>query len=305
MIDFANMNSSQIAQALGKAGAAFNAIRIPFAPQDAVVDSLEILQAAARHRQPGIGCGGAMLIAPYGSGKTVAVQTFRDRVANGGEPDTTPVLLVETSEIATVESLPTSILAALGAPQPASGSEKSRWARAITMMTRKKVEVVVFDEFNRASRRPTMSKPMARAIRERIMDAGVAEVVFCGSDEAKVVLRSCPDVLQRLDDHIDLEPLDPLLEDDLSILADFLEELDTTLVAKGLLRGRSSLDDPQTVDRLCRASGGALRLIMKTIRAAMLSAIQRGSAVIEEQDLFHATALICVGPGHVEINPFA
>jgi hypothetical protein len=293
------------ARRVGKAGAAFDATRRDFPPQTAAYSSLLEVYASANAREPGKPCGGALLIAPYGCGKTVALEMLRDTLLADAEPGKMPVVLVQMAASGTVDALPTSILKAMNIPRPEAGNEKSRWARAILELQRKKVDLVVFDEFNRASRRPTMTGPIGKSIQEHVMDPGVAAVAFVGSDEASIVFKACPELQQRLDDHIDLAPLDPLIDEDMDDLTTFLGELDQALAEPGLLGCRSLLDNAETATKLCLAGNGRLRAIMKIIRTAMLSVVRRGGDMIEAEDLFNATDLLSVRPGHVELNPFA
>lgn len=297
--------AAAIAVRAGKAGAAFDKIRLDYPPQTAAFAGLLEVYHSAANRSPYRPCGGALLVAPYGSGKTVALQMLRDSAAEDAGAGTSPVLLVEMSTSGTVESLPTSILLALNQPRAEAGSEKARWARAIAEIERSHVCLVVFDEFNRASRRNTMSKPIVTTIREKIMDSGVAAVALVGSDEASIVLRSCPEMVQRLDDHIDLSPLDTLIPEDMADLKTFLGDLDSELASPKLLGGLSYLNDEDIAVKLCRATGGRIRGIMKIIRAAMLSALRDGRTAIDEADLYSATDIMAVRQNLVAVNPFA
>ncbi len=305
MTDLNDTSFADMTQRVGKAGALFDDIRLDYPPQTAAFASLLEIQISAAERAPGRPCGGALLIAPFGSGKTVALEMLRDYVTKHAEPETTPVLLVETSTSGSVESLPASILAALKQPRPETGNDKSRWARAIAELQRQKVDLVIFDEFNRAHRRSTLSKPIVSSIREHIMDSGIAAVALVGSDEAAVVLKASPEMEQRLDDHIDLAPLDPLISEDLDDLMAFLGELDEVLAVPELLGDRSHFNVESTAKKLCEAGNGRIRAIMKIIRAAMLNAIRNGRTAIDDEDFFFAADLLAVRKGKVPFNPFA
>lgn len=305
MTEIAEKPIDNMAQRVGKAAAAFDDIRLDYPPQTAAYEALLEVYYSASNRMPGRPCGGALLVAPYGSGKTISLEMLRDTVAKGAEPRTTPVLLVETSTAGTPDSLPTSILQALGQPRPEAGNEKARWARSIAELKKNKVDFVIFDEFNRAARRITMSKPMVTSIREKIMDAGVAAVGLVGSDEASVVLRSSPEMVQRLDDHIDLAPLDQLIKEDMNDLITFLHDLDEALLSPVLLGKHSDLSNADTARKICEAANGRIRSIMKIIRSAMLSAIRAGNHRITNDDLFVAADLLAVRTGQVEFNPFS
>lgn len=287
------------------AAARFDEERLDYSPQTGAMFALYEVFLAARSRSDSSVRGGAMFVAPFGTGKTVTLERLRDFANKDAEPGTHPVLLIETSTIGTVDSVPTSILQALRVPRADAGNEKLRWGRALEELRKAKVSLAVFDEFNRASRRPTMSGPIATIIRERLMDGGVCAVAFVGSEDAGTVLAKVPELVQRLDDSIDLAPLDWLIDEDREILTDFLNDLDNALEKPELLGGRSNLSEPDTAEKLCEASNGCIRSVMKIVRGAMLSALRRGCKTIENGDLYDATDIHAIKGKLIQLNPFA
>jgi hypothetical protein len=201
--------------------------------------------------------------------------------------------------------LPTSILQALGAARPDIGTEKARWPRAIAEMRRCGVQIVVFDEFNRAARRPRMSRPIATAIREKIMDAGIAPVAFVGSEDAGSVLAQVPELMERLDDDIDLSPLRWDTRGDRALFLSFLVDLDQAMVNAGILACLSGLADEAIARSLWEASAGRVRRICKIVRAAMAAALHDGRAFIDRNDLAEAVDSYCIPRGFCQSNPFA
>jgi hypothetical protein len=296
---------SQLAERMARAGASFDEMRCSYAPQEAAVFDLNRARLSAKYRAPGVPCSGVMLIAPFGTGKTHTIEMIVAEAAETAEPGSIPVLAVETSVMGTTDAVPTSILHALKVARPEVGNERSRWLRAVDEMRRAKVEMVIFDEFNRSHRRPTMSAPIVASIRQWIMDPGLAAVGFVGSEEAKTVLERCPEVLERLDDEIDLAPLDWISAQDKTILTEFLKEIDQELRSRQLLDALSGLDEEAIAQGLCEATNGRIRSIMKVIRHAMLCALRRGAPAIETADLFEGVDLMCVRKGFTDVNPFA
>lgn len=289
---------------IARALAEFDDLRVDYRPQVDAVAALDRIRLSARYRAAGRPCGGAMLVAPFGTGKTCAVEMLVAHAQNKAEPGTTPVLAVQVSVLGTTDSVPTSILHAMRVPRPEVGNEKARWHRAVDELCRAKVELVVFDEFDRAYRRATMSAPIVRSIREWIMDASVAAVAFVGCEAAQTVLRLAPETVDRLDDEIDLSPLDWIVEEDREILLGFLERVDRELVSRRLLRSASGLGRNEVAEALCEATNGRIRTIMKVLRHAMTVAIERGSLTIEQDDLHLGADLHCVRKGYCSINPF-
>ena len=289
---------------LGAARVAFDAIRIDYPPQTSAVDAIEQLRAATRLRAEDDPCGGLLLAAPLGTGKTSAVKQAVSYASRAAPEGCSPILRVEMSTSGSTEAVPSSILKALGHTRPDLGPPAARWLRAVADLRARGVEIVVFDEFNRANRRPTMSAPIASSIREHIMDAGVAAVVFVGTDEAASVLDLCPDIRDRLEGEIDLRPLDWCDAEDRELFVQFVSDLDDELVSTRLLPERSGLATKNVASRLCAASGGRLRPLMRIIRGAIVIALSRHASSIVVDDLRDATDAYAVRLRLVDRNPF-
>lgn len=304
LVQHGEETASERAARIGSAKARFDAIRVDYPPQTSAVATLDEVRIAAIGRKPGAPCGGAMMLAPHGCGKTEAVEALRTRLqANSGD-GIIPLLHVEVDHAGTTDSIPTSILRALQAARPEAGSEKVRWSRAIAESQRCGVELYVFDEFNRAIRRPTMSRAIATAIRQWIMDAGIAPVAFVGSEDAGEVLRLAPELMERLEDDIDLSPLRWASKGDRELFIDFVSELDQAMVDQGLMACVAGLASERIAQPLWQASEGRLRRIAKIVRHAMGAALHEGRASIHFDDLKEAVDSYCITRGFCRHNPF-
>ena len=290
---------------IAAAKAAFDRIVLAYPPQEAAIDALDEVRLSYLGRPEEAPCGGAMMIAPMGSGKTVSIQRLARRVvAAGGLPEgSIPILHVVMPTEGTTDAIPTAILSALGMPRPDLGRASLRWIKAVRGMREAHVQLVVFDEFNRANRRPTMSRPIATTIREKIMDRGVAPVAIVGSEEAGLVLKACPELAERLDDRIPLQPLEWFDDQDRDILLRLLAELDTAMVAAGLV-GSSGLADEAIAAPLAGASGGRIRSLMKIVRITLGLSMERGATAIGVADLEEAVDRFAVSAGFIDRNPF-
>ncbi|RYF14675.1 MAG: hypothetical protein EOO77_14065, partial [Oxalobacteraceae bacterium] len=184
------------------------------------------------------------------------------------------------------------------------GTEKARWPRAIAEMQRCGVQILVFDEFNRAARRPRMSRSIATAIREKIMDAGIAPVAFVGSEDAGSVLAQVPELMERLDDDIDLSPLRWDTKGDRALFVSFLADLDDAMVDAGILACLSGLTHEGIARPLWEASAGRVRRICKIVRAAMAVALHDGRGSIDRNDLAEAVDSYCIPRDFCLSNPF-
>ncbi len=297
--------ASARAERIGKANAAFRKIRIDYPPMTAAIEVIEELRVTTRHRDEGEACGAILLDAPIGTGKSMTLATAAAHAAAGVPDGHTPILVVQMPTAATTDSLPTAILKALGHPRPDLGKAEARWLRATADIRRRGVEIVAFDEFNRAGRRPTMSRPIAMAIREHVMDAGVAAVAFVGTAEASVVLGQCPDILDRLDGEIDLSPLEWSVEEDRELFVRFVADLDEALVDGDLLDAASGLACKEIARPLCEACDGRLRPLMGIVRTAMGLALRRHAPSIAIDDLRQAVDAYSLRAGIVRQNPFS
>lgn len=289
---------------IGSAKSVFDAIRCDFPPHtDAAEDILSVMHGA-EGRVPGSPCGGGFLVAPIGTGKSETLR-MAEREANADAPEgSRPALRIEIGVRGTTDTVPQAILAAFGAKRPDAGTEPVQWDRAVEMMRRHDVRILLVDEFNRAARRPTMSAAIALSIQERIMDASVCPVVLAGSEKAGTVLRAAPSVHERLDDCIDLPPLVWERAADSELMREFLAELDETMVDEGLVLRPARLADGDVPRLLCRASRGKLRAIVKTVRTALVLALQRGGTSIVRDDLAEGVRRYCVRQQLVARNPF-
>ncbi|URW75060.1 TniB family NTP-binding protein [Sphingomonas donggukensis] len=297
--------ASERAARIGAARAEFDGIVVDYPPTTAAIETIEELRVATRLRPASTPCGGILLNAPIGTGKTSTVRQAATYAASTAPEGNTPILLVEMPTAGSTDSVPSAILGALGHARPDLGKPAARWLRAVADMRARGVEILVFDEFNRANRRPTMSRPIATSIREHIMDAGVAAVVFVGTADAAVVLDQCPELLDRLEGEIDLSPLEWCDEEDRELFTDFVKDIDQALVDKRLLDEHSGLGKAKVAQRLCEASRGRLRPLMRIVRGAMAIAMKRDGTSISVADLHDATEDYAKRFRMIERNPFA
>lgn len=296
---------SERANRIGAAKAAFKQIVVDYPPMTAAIEVIHELRVMTQSRGPGEPCSPVRLTAPIGTGKSMTLKLAAAHAAASAPDGQRPVLIVQMPTAGTTDSIPSAILKSLGHPRPDLGKTDARWLRAISEMRRAGVEVIAFDEFNRASRRPTMSRPIAISIREHILDDGVAAVAFVGTAEAAVVLRQCDDILDRLEGEIDLSPMEWSEPDDRDLFVQFVEDVDGALVSHGLLPERSNLAKVDTAMRLCEASAGRLRPLMGIIGGAMALTLRRDGRAIDNEDLQEAVRAYAMRTGFIDRNPFA
>jgi len=296
-------HNERVAEAIGR----FDGIRVRYERQDAAISALDLIRRTGLHN-PGQPKRGAYLVAPFGAGKTVMLELLRDFVdeSSGPMPGQCPVLLVEIDTAGTTDSVPTAILASLGEPKATAGREGVRWIRATEALRRHGVQLLVFDEFNRAARRHTVAGSFATAIRQHVMDAGVCPVAFVGSEDARTALKMAPGLRQRLGAPIKMDPIDWADEEvDRAIYLEFLDALDAAIVDADILPNISGLARRSTAEKLWLASRGSIRELCSIIREALVEAVGRGSDRIERVDLEYATDGYAIENRFISVNPFA
>lgn len=104
---------SERSHRIARAQARYDQIQVDYPPQTEVIAVLDEVRLAARLRPPGSPCGGAMVVAPHGTGKTVAVKQLMSHAALAASEGQIPVLSVEIATQETSDSVPSSILHAL------------------------------------------------------------------------------------------------------------------------------------------------------------------------------------------------
>lgn len=295
---------SERAHLVGRAQAKFDAIRVDYPPQTSAMAILDEVRIAGLYREPDIPCGGAMIVAPTGAGKTETIKGLRRILNSNATEGQIPLLHVEIDKAGTADSVPTSILKALGAARPEAGSEKTRWPRAIAEIVNRRVELIVFDEFDLAAKRPTMSGPIATGIRQQIMDAEIAPVVFVGSEAADTVFAQVPALRGRLDDSADLSPMLWSVPEDQNLFLKFVSNLDQAMVDANLVKCESGFAGDTFAHPLWQASGGRLRPICKIARHAMSSVIRESRDYISREDLALAVDTLPNNEKSCSRNPF-
>ena len=298
------LTPSERAHMVGRAQAKFDAIRVDYPPQTSAMAILDEVRIAGLYREPDVPCGGAVIVAPYGAGKTEAIKGLKRIVEQNANEGQIPVLHVEIDGSGTTDSIPTSILTELGAAKPHAGSEKSRWTRAMDEIRHKGVELIVFDEFNRAARRPTMSGPIATMIRQKFVDASVVPIAIVGSEKSDTVLSQVPELKERLDDSADLTPMNWNSKGDQDLFLSYVDDLDRAMVEAGLLSCETGLASEKIARPLWEASDGRVRRIAKIVRHAMSTALRDGRQFIDREDLVDAVDRYIIGNGFASHNSF-
>lgn len=304
-IDIDNESPSQRSARVAAARGAFRRIILPYPRQDEVIAGFDELRLTALSA-PDRPMGGIRLLAPIGTGKTYAAELFKRHVEasasfTAGEK---PVVIATLNTSGVAKSVPISILTALGEYRPDRGTEPKLWMRTKDALKEAKTQILIIDEVDRATRRPTISSHIAGALRD-LSDERIVPIAFLGTDAAANLFRNCPDLDERLDAQVTLNPLDPLVDEDLETFTDLVNGFDAAIVDLGILRAPSEMTDSDTVFRLAQASGGVLRQLSRIVETALASVVRRDGDAITREDLADAVEEWAIPKGYIDYNPFS
>lgn len=247
-----NQEAPSFANARAAAATAkFIAIRIEHDPQEALIsglDGLRLQAVALRAERAATGeelpMPVACTIAELGVGKTIGAQRL-ERMHRPTDPDDIrrPVIIATLDTTGQPVSVPQSILIALKKKNPTHASKPSTaWERAHKALREHDVELVIFDETNRAARRPTMGGVIGGDLMDMV-NVGEAAVAFLGTTEAKKVFNRVPALKDRMKSPVVMKPLEWYDDEERSIFVEFLENMDQAMLDRGLVTELAGLGD--------------------------------------------------------------
>ena len=224
--------------------------------------------------QPGEPACGALL-GTSGVGKTSVVDHyFKLHLPFETETETRrPVLKVTLQPDARPKGIAADLLLALGDPAWSSGTVQSLTSRAVKLLARCGVELIVFDEFHHLfdmERARVMTKA-AQWLKVLIVNTRIP-VVVCGMPEAEHVLRA-EHTEQRFKERLTLRCFTWRTPAGRKEFCGMLKRLDTTLpVAES-----SELAEPETAGRFFLACRGIPDYLMTLIRGGLAEALGAGA----------------------------
>jgi hypothetical protein len=197
-----------------------------------------------------------------------------------------------------------SILKALGEKRYDVGKPQVLWNRAHQALKRYDVQLCVFDEINRAARRPTMSPAIGGDLMDFLLECDAA-VAFLGTSEANQLFNRVPALRDRLKSPVILKPLDFLIPAEKEIFIEFLSKMDGALVAEGILSDLANLEEERTAALLWEVCRGRLRPLCQLLEAAVTAVHRRGEAKLLTSDLLDAVEEHSIPNEVILHNPFA
>lgn len=301
--DLASLSGSELVAARRLA---VRSVRIDFEPQkDFTIALDELLQMAIRNRgrpQPGV-----RLLAPSYSGKTTAAREHVARLlvscAHGS--GTMPVVYVKLDSEGSVSSLGTDMLRAMGQRRPDSLTPAKRWERVRRTIRELGVVLVVFDEFQRAGRRPTVHPVIAGKIMDLMDDENCScACAFVGKSNAKAIFRSSFDLGNRLDAPVEMGRLIWANDDDRELFTRFVDEFDQALIDRKVIVAKAGFAEPDLAQLLLEASNGLIGQFCRIVETAVAAITRRGHGGITRDDLEAAVDEWSIGNDRIDYNPF-
>ena len=213
-----------------------------------------------------------------------------------------PVLKVTLQPDATPKGIAADILLALEDPAWSSGTVQTLTNRAVKLLQRCDVELIVLDEFHHLfdmDRLKVMTKA-AQWLKVLIVNTKIP-IVVCGMPEAEHVLRA-EHTERRFKERLTLHGFNWRTTAGRREFCGMLKKLDDSLP----LAQASGLAEQDVAGRFYLASRGVPDYLMTLIRAGLAEALQRGSECIEQADLarVYETKLAQQRVLGEQVNPF-
>lgn len=300
---------------VGDAAGDFATIRVSYGPQNMLVGAmnearLSALSIRARRASTGMRIPMPVMrtIAEIGVGKTWAAEKLIAR-CTPTDPDDhrCPVLHVELDTSGKQASLPKGILRKLKVRGWNHGNDPEiLWARAIDAMRKAGVEILIFDEMDRAARRPSIGPVIGGDIMDLLVNGDVA-VAFLGTKDANKVFDRCPPLKDRMKAPAVMKALDWMIDDEKKTFTDFLGKMDQALVSIKLIDEPADLADETIAKPLWDVCRGRLRPLCLLLEEAV-TAIHReddaGARLLTLDVLAQAVEDLSIPGGTIDYNPF-
>jgi hypothetical protein len=257
---------------------------IPLPVLTALVDQMDLVRMTGALLEPREPRDGMCVSLTSGVGKSTAARMeVRSAARRAGKPEHEgPVLLVQLDVDETV-SLWSAILRALGDPYWNTGYPKDLKKRAISYLAKRKIEMIIVDEFNHSVDRG-QARLLMNTVKE-ILNAGLASVVVMGTDEEVEKLPNIPAFERRMLHAPVIGPLRWSDPEDKRNWRGLLQGLDQGIVQKKILAHSSRLHATQLAKALCEACDGVLGYAYWVVQDALTEVLKRGGSSIERLDI--------------------
>lgn len=209
-----------------------------------------------------------------GVGKSKLISRYAENFPRQEEADRTvvPVLIVTIPQSATVKSLVSELLEALGDPLADHGSAANQTRRLRKLIKECGVEMIIADEFQHFIDRD--SDKVLHDVSDWLkvlMDRTKKPIILIGMPRCDKILEANEQLKRRFTLRECLEPFGWKTAKQQDEFRELLRHIDGKLP----FNQRSNLADPQMAFRIYYATGGVIGYVMKLIRRAALLAIRQ------------------------------
>lgn len=260
-------------------------IIIPHPAFAAAVHGIEDCLAKSKHYREPVG---SLLLAEGGMGKTTAHRAVLSRLAKSticdGDFERTivPAFYFEIPSPATVKSVAASMLDALGAPSPHSGSSAAFMTQRLCKLLENAETLLVFiDEaqnlFCIGKRSTKINTVVCNWIKWMVNNTKVS---FClmGLPEFAPILSADSQLTRRFPMHFQLHALTPGDQEHFGALVPFIAEAMKQATQRLQLDAAPRFDTLLAATQVYAATGGNPSFVIKLIKEAVLDALCAGTA---------------------------
>jgi len=226
-----------------------------------------------------------LIIGIQGAGKTKLIERYMEKFPRTvtSEKTIVPVLSSDVGVPATVKSLASDLLAALGDPAADKGTVANQTRRLCMYLKKCETQMIILDEFQHFIDRE--SQKVLRTISDWLkvlINRTKLPIILFGMPKSEIILDTLGNeqLKRRFSSRESLEPFGwGEDEDQQEEMKQFLAKLDEAL--SSLLPRRSHLADTDTAHLIHVATNGIIEKIMKLIRGAAASALRSDAEYID------------------------
>lgn len=213
------------------------------------------------------------------------------------------VVVVETPSGATLKTLAESTLCQLGDPAPGGGSTASKMLRAYTLLRKRGVRVLVFEEFqhliDRDKRTRSQIANKAADFVKSILNEGICGVVLSGMPEVEDILAVNPQLEARCMGMVRMRALGFETAEERKLFRFCLMQFELSLPLPCAFR----LTDMDVAARMHVASGGLLGLVAHILANSVRTARREGKDALSLDLIARTFARMPIARNH-RVNPF-
>jgi type II secretory pathway predicted ATPase ExeA len=276
-------------------------ILIPHTHFAIAVSRLEQIIEFARH---GVEPRHTLLIGESGTGKTWLAEHVESLFPSYSSPDglVIPILLVPTPSIPTLKGLAEAILIALGDPLAHRGTAADKRKRALGLMKRCEVILIVLDEFQHFLDHGKFDSLISVSDwLKRFIDDAKVPCLLMGLPRCEAILHVNEQLRRRFSSRLELPPFSIETRQGELEFRSVLKEIDRSLPTERL----SGLAEVDLAKRIHFASNGLIGYLRKLITKAFELSASVNRSALDMQLLEEAFLESIWSEGIGKLNPFS